>query len=604
MSNENSINVRLVVHDDGTVKIKQFADATDDSLKKTERSAETLRSKLSALQGHWLAFTAAVAGAGAIIASTTQAFMEAEAAEMKLGIAMQNAGTYTGENLEALKAYAKHLQDVTAYEDDQTIAAMANMQTYGMQTDELKLATQAALDLASAKGIDLMTASELVGKAFVGETQTLARYGLVLDDNLGRGEKFEAVLGMINDRFGGSAQAELMTYQGQLRKLGNLWGDIKEGFGYAFIKTMEMILMLLSRVAQAINWLFESIFRSLGDMSWKLRDLPLVGSKLQGASDGFYGVAGFFSKNRETAKGWGEDWQKMWLSTDRTRTYLDGLKGSPGRPPSKTGDPTSSPSKTEDPTSSPGTNLINNLGEPLWMSDEHVAADEAIRKYFGTLPLSNVEFGRSQSLPDQTEDLIEKTRDAYNILEQMSQRTADAMEDNFSNLYFSVMKNGFHDIESVGKAALDSLMQMTADVLGQMTRMFLFGDKGLGMEGAFQSFFTWLGSAHGNVFSAGQLVPFAQGGIVNRPTVFPLGVMGENGSEAIMPLARTRTGDLGVKTVGGGKGAGPVTVINISAIDGPSVERFFRQHSGLVAGALTSEVNAGNSGLISTIRRA
>ncbi len=55
-----------------------------------------------------------------------------------------------------------------------------------------------------------------------------------------------------------------------------------------------------------------------------------------------------------------------------------------------------------------------------------------------------------------------------------------------------------------------------------------------------------LGFANGGVFSAGNVVPFANGGIVNRPTAFRLGVMGEAGPEAIMPLRRGADGALGV----------------------------------------------------------
>lgn len=64
-------------------------------------------------------------------------------------------------------------------------------------------------------------------------------------------------------------------------------------------------------------------------------------------------------------------------------------------------------------------------------------------------------------------------------------------------------------------------------------------------------------SAHGNVFDGGRLVPFASGGIVTRPTVFPMarggvGLMGEAGPEAILPLVRGPGGNLGVRSEGGG----------------------------------------------------
>jgi len=66
-------------------------------------------------------------------------------------------------------------------------------------------------------------------------------------------------------------------------------------------------------------------------------------------------------------------------------------------------------------------------------------------------------------------------------------------------------------------------------------------------------------------------VGFANGGIVNRPTMFTFanggagqfGLMGEAGPEAIMPLRRGRDGRLGVQSAGGG-GAVSVTV-NVDA---------------------------------------
>ena len=69
-------------------------------------------------------------------------------------------------------------------------------------------------------------------------------------------------------------------------------------------------------------------------------------------------------------------------------------------------------------------------------------------------------------------------------------------------------------------------------------------------------------SAMGNVFGANGIVPFAQGGIVTTPTIFPfakgVGLMGEAGPEAIMPLKRGADGKLGVA------GGGGSTTINVS----------------------------------------
>jgi phage-related minor tail protein len=93
-------------------------------------------------------------------------------------------------------------------------------------------------------------------------------------------------------------------------------------------------------------------------------------------------------------------------------------------------------------------------------------------------------------------------------------------------------------------------------------------------------------SAKGNVVKAGRIMPFADGGIVNSPTLFPLragaGLMGEAGPEAILPLARTRDGRLGIRGTGG-------VTVNVS-ITTPDVQSF--QHSQSQVSALLARAVA------------
>jgi phage-related minor tail protein len=66
--------------------------------------------------------------------------------------------------------------------------------------------------------------------------------------------------------------------------------------------------------------------------------------------------------------------------------------------------------------------------------------------------------------------------------------------------------------------------------------------------------FSAVTNARGNAFADGRIIPFAAGGIVTGPTLFPMrgamGLMGEAGPEAILPLARDRSGSLGVRASG------------------------------------------------------
>ena len=83
-------------------------------------------------------------------------------------------------------------------------------------------------------------------------------------------------------------------------------------------------------------------------------------------------------------------------------------------------------------------------------------------------------------------------------------------------------------------------------------------------------------NAKGNAFEGGKIIPFARGGIVDSPTAFSFGggrnkgIMGEAGTEAILPLGRGANGDLGVQA-----SVTPVTV-NIINQAGSSVEQVER----------------------------
>jgi lambda family phage tail tape measure protein len=101
--------------------------------------------------------------------------------------------------------------------------------------------------------------------------------------------------------------------------------------------------------------------------------------------------------------------------------------------------------------------------------------------------------------------------------------------------------------------------------------------------------------AKGGVFSRGMVMPFAKGGVVGAPTYFPLGrglgLMGEQGAEAVMPLARGPDGRLGVRTGGGGR---PVSVtVNIATPNADS----FRRSEAQVSAALARAVARGQRGM-------
>jgi phage-related minor tail protein len=108
-------------------------------------------------------------------------------------------------------------------------------------------------------------------------------------------------------------------------------------------------------------------------------------------------------------------------------------------------------------------------------------------------------------------------------------------------------------------------------VLGDIARSFA----DIALKAAIKPLGDLVGGLVGNLFAGtnpalGTVTPFAKGGVIATPSYFPLGtplgLAGEAGPEAIMPLARGSDGRLGVA---GGGGAVNVT-FNVTASDARS----------------------------------
>ncbi|WP_419799627.1 MAG: phage tail tape measure C-terminal domain-containing protein [Terasakiella sp.] len=109
-----------------------------------------------------------------------------------------------------------------------------------------------------------------------------------------------------------------------------------------------------------------------------------------------------------------------------------------------------------------------------------------------------------------------------------------------------------------------SFRDMTQSILADIARIIIRTNVISPFANMASSFVSTLFSAKGNAFTPQGVQMFAQGSafsnsIVSTPTMFQfgggqLGVMAENDPEAVMPLFRTPSGDLGVKTSGMGGG--------------------------------------------------
>lgn len=243
--------------------IQRIAAAATDANSSTSKWLSDFGNQLSATALGMVSAQAAIGlvkeGVGdlsAFLSSSVTSYASAEAAARKMNQALEAQGTASAANIADFDALASQFQRTTAYSDDLINEMQALLtQIGGVAPNEMRKALKAATDLASGLGVDLRTATLLVAKASEENVAALKKAGVQLDDTRVAGEGMEYILGKIEDRFGGQAQAELDTYSGKIKQLANDWDNFKEAVGKSIIQDPLLIegLKLAQEHVQALG---------------------------------------------------------------------------------------------------------------------------------------------------------------------------------------------------------------------------------------------------------------------------------------------------------------------------------------------------------------
>ena len=182
--------------------------------------------------------------------------------------------------------------------------------------------------------------------------------------------------------------------------------------------------------------------------------------------------------------------------------------------------------------------------------------------------LEKIRKGLKAAGEDKTfrEGFIEGLEDMMDVVPKLTDVAVNAV---------SGLGDAIHKMVTTGKA---DFKELAASVLSDIGKIMIKA----ALAGAIKRMLT--GSANGNVIQGGRIKPYAQGGVVSSPTVFPMaggdvGLMGEAGPEAIMPLKRGPSGRLGVEVTNQG-----------SARD--AMNRYSRRSSGAASAGMASEDEA------------
>lgn len=207
---------------------------------------------------------------------------------------------------------------------------------------------------------------------------------------------------------------------------------------------------------------------------------------------------------------------------------------------------------------------------------------ESFEELNGTLAETDALVAQFRKTLSETGTEAERSRTAVTALDRsISSDLRGAMTDVvFEGTRASdALKTVAHSLaQTVFQQSITPVTNALGGMIGGMISTFLGGAGGMTF-------------AKGGSFTGGRVEAFARGGIVSGPTTFPMrggvGLMGEAGPEAIMPLSRGSDGRLGVAF----EGQRQAPSVNIT-IQTPDTASFGRSRA-QIAAALSRAVAQG-----------
>jgi hypothetical protein len=198
------------------------------------------------------AFAASTALIVTGLTKAVNAAIEDEKSQALLAKQLENTTGASRTTIAATEELISQMQFATGVADDQLRPALGSLvrATNNLTTGQDLL--NLALDVSAGTGRDLETVSLALGKAYNGNLGGLTKLGIALDPNIVKTKDFGAAQEELTKQFGGAAAAAANTYEGQLKRLGTVFGELNETIGYAILNNIY-VKDAISRLPEATS---------------------------------------------------------------------------------------------------------------------------------------------------------------------------------------------------------------------------------------------------------------------------------------------------------------------------------------------------------------
>ena len=237
------------------VNLRLGADITDFEAK-MQKASKSFKKTGAALKKTGKAMTMGLtAPLLAFAGASVKAFDTQAKAEAKLNSALKG----NEKAFKSLKTQAQELQKVTIFGDEETMAAQSMLASMGLEEEAILRLTPLIQDMATAKGMNLSAAADLVAKSVGSSTNALSRYGIQIEGAVGSQERLESAASALTQQFEGQSEAAAKAGAGGLKQLQNKFGDLMETIGAMLIPIMNTLVDGISGMLDAWNGLDEGL---------------------------------------------------------------------------------------------------------------------------------------------------------------------------------------------------------------------------------------------------------------------------------------------------------------------------------------------------------
>jgi hypothetical protein len=169
-----------------------------------------------------------------------QAFLDSEAAQARLQVALENSVSNVEEATTAVKAFGESMIDLGFADEDVFDSVSQLVGVTHDYTEAIRLATLAG-DLARAKNIDLAAATDAVQKGYLGQARALQALGIDLRGAAGGAQILDRTFKNVN----GAMQTFASTSAGKVERANARMGETMEKVGGAIDAVSQIVIPLM-----------------------------------------------------------------------------------------------------------------------------------------------------------------------------------------------------------------------------------------------------------------------------------------------------------------------------------------------------------------------